>query len=86
MGAGIDEQSLKALHQWAKRYKGSVRLSVSEPFKAEFQVIEPCVKEADIQSYIHINANGEIKRNSFTNESVLIGRNGVLSAIEKLAA
>ena len=33
----------------------------------------------------HINANGEIKRNSFTNESVLIGQNGVLRAIEKLA-
>lgn len=85
LGTGIDEQSLMTLHKWAKGYKGSVRLSVSEPFKAEFQVIEPCIKEADIQAYIHINANGEIKRNSFTNESVLIGQNGVLRAIEKLA-
>lgn len=86
LGAGIDKQSLTKLHQWARDYKGSVRLSVSEPFKAEFQVIEPCIKEVDIQSYIHINANGEIKRNSFTNESVLIGLSGVLSAIEKLEA
>lgn len=85
LGAGIDELSLKALHQWAKDYKGSVRLSVSEPFKAEFQVIEPCIKENDIQSYIHINANAEVKRNSFTNDCVLIGPNGVLSALEKLA-
>lgn len=85
LGSGIDQQSLKTLHKWAKGYQGSVRLSVSEPYKAEFQVIEPCIKESDIQSYIHINANGEIKRNSFTSESVLIEQSGVLSAIEKLA-
>lgn len=85
LGTGIDEQSLMTLHKWAKGYKGSVRLSVSEPYKADFQVIEPCIKETDMQAYIHINANGEIKRNSFANESVLIGQNGVLRAIEKLA-
>jgi len=86
LGKGIDDTSLTHLKEWVKGYKGSIKLSISEAFKADFQVIEPCVNEHELQSYAHIDANAVLKINSFNRSGISIGNKKIIEAVQSLTA
>ncbi len=86
LGKGIDDASLTHLKKWVKGYKGSIKLSISEAFKGDFQFIEPCVNEHELQSYAHIDANAVLKINSFNNFGISIDNKKIIEAVQSLTA
>jgi len=86
LGKGIDDTSLTQLKEWVNDYKGSIKLSISEAFKADFQVIEPCVNEHELQSYAHIDANAVLKINSFNSSGISINNKKIIEAVQSLTA
>lgn len=84
LGKGIDEQSLLRLKRWVNSYRGTLKLSVSEAFKSEFNFIDPCSDETSLQSYAHVDATGMLKVNSFSHSGVVISQEGLISALANL--
>jgi MoaA/NifB/PqqE/SkfB family radical SAM enzyme len=81
---GINEITTIALQSWVKRYNGNVPLTISE-FGAEgLPTCNPFMEEKGMDSYLHIDACGTLKRSSFSSEGIIIDRDGVIKAIDKL--
>jgi MoaA/NifB/PqqE/SkfB family radical SAM enzyme len=72
------------LREWVARVRMPIRVSISELGAEGFSTCEPFCKEAPHLSYAHVDANGFLRRNSFSSVGVEIGNSSFASAFEKL--
>ncbi|MDB6024078.1 MAG: putative Fe-S oxidoreductase [Verrucomicrobiales bacterium] len=82
--AGITESTSRGLQQWVEHYSGRMRLAVSEIGADGLPTCNPFVNEVGLHAYMHIDANGVLKPNSYAERGVPIGPTGVLSALADL--
>jgi hypothetical protein len=78
--SGIDLDTAMALRAWIHSYRGSLPLLVSEAGAEGISYCTPIPNETALDAYAHIDAKGIIKDNSFTQEGVRIGEDGIIAA------
>lgn len=83
-GRGIDSISRKFLADWVLGYRGRVQLTVSEAGADGLPTCDPLAAERGLRAYVHIDANGVLKRSSFEASGVRIGARGLMSAVDVL--
>ncbi len=83
---GIDEITTESLRQWVSIYKGPVPLTVSEAGADGLPTCNPLPSETGLLAYAHIDASGSLKRSSFETHGVVIGKEGVMQALNVLSA
>ena len=81
---GIDGQTFQELCRWVRLYRGAVPLTISEDRADGLPACDPLVPETGLRAYAHINAAGVLKRSSFSGNGVVIGHDGVMSALDRL--
>lgn len=80
----IDEVVGRALQDWVSKYRGKVRLAVSEAGAAGLPTCDPLPDERGLQAYAHIDASGMLRASSYSPVGAKIGDAGVLSALKRL--
>jgi len=81
---GIDERTIQGLRAWVNSYRGPIPLSVSEAGADGLPTCDPLTEEAGLRAYAHIDASGMLKRYSYDEEGVPIGKEGVIQALKML--
>jgi len=76
---------LTKLEAWLRRYSGSVRLSMSADSGLEPLACDALSRETGLRSYAHIDASGYVRPTSFSGAREVIGADGVIAAIDRLA-
>jgi hypothetical protein len=82
--ASMDGVVGRALQDWVSRYKGKVRLAVSEAGASGLPTCDPTPDERGLQAYAHIDASGMLRASSYSPAGAKIGEVGVLSALKRL--
>jgi MoaA/NifB/PqqE/SkfB family radical SAM enzyme len=83
---GIDDDTTRALGRFVHCYEGPVRLSVSESGSEGLPVCDPLSSEDGLRAFVHIDADGVMKRSSYASDGVLITPQGLLAALGELQA
>jgi molybdenum cofactor biosynthesis enzyme MoaA len=83
-GQGIDRATETALAEWIRGYHCSIPLGISETGATGLPVCVPWPKETGLCAYAHIDASGVLKRRSYDSDGVVVGRPGVIDAIQHL--
>ena len=83
---GISAAAAETMRQWTRRYKGRVRLTISERGAEGISTCDPFVRETGLRGYAHVDASGILKRSSYDNQGVAIGPSGLMSALAQLEA
>ena len=81
---GISGQTMQQLRQWAFGYLGPLKLSVNESSSEGFPTCDPMASERGLRSYVHIDATGVLKPNSYSPSGVQMGLGSVLPALDQL--
>lgn len=81
---GIDGAANLALHDWVSKYRGTVRLAVSEAGASGLPTCDPLPDERGLQAYAHIDASGMLRASSYSTVGTKIGAANVISALERL--
>lgn len=81
---GITKADAHKLGEWARNYSGNIRLSVSENGSEGLPTCNPFKNETSLEAYVHIDANGVLKRTSYCTTGVQIGGGNVLTALSTL--
>ncbi|WP_122267428.1 radical SAM protein [Pseudomonas syringae] len=74
----------RALQDWVSKYRGKVRLAVSEAGASGLPTCDPLPDEQGLQAYAHIDASGMLRASSYSPAGVKIGSAGVLSTLKLL--
>ncbi|MGC2526343.1 MAG: radical SAM protein [Candidatus Acidiferrum sp.] len=82
---GVDRDTLSSLREWVGQYRGPVPLAISESHSKDI-CSGTLSAEVGIRAYVHIDANGFLKRSSYDKGGVLIGPGGVMEALRQLEA
>lgn len=82
--ASIDGATSLALQNWVSKYRGTVRLAVSEAGALGLPTCDPLPDEQGIQAYAHIDSSGMLRANSYATAGTKIGAAGVISALKRL--
>ncbi|WP_440856500.1 radical SAM protein [Pseudomonas syringae] len=80
----MDQVVGRALQDWVSRYRGKVRLAVSEAGASGLPTCDPLPDEQGLQAYAHIDASGMLRASSYSPAGVKIGSAGVLSTLKLL--
>lgn len=80
----INETVELALRDWVSRYKGKIRLAVSEAGAAGLPTCDPLPDERGLLAYAHVDASGVLRTSSYSAVGTKIGDAGVLSALKRL--
>ena len=83
-GKGIDDNTNRVMQEWVRNYLGDVRLAISETHTDGIPVCEPFEMETGISSYVHIDAMGILKTNSFSQDGVLVNHLKIMDALKIL--
>lgn len=83
-GSGIDIETTITMRKWITGYRGSVPLTVSEGGAEGLLTCDPLKAEMGLAAFAHIDASGVLKRTSYDKSGVLIGKNGVMAALDRL--
>jgi MoaA/NifB/PqqE/SkfB family radical SAM enzyme len=83
---GIDADTRERLTAWVRRSPSPLRLSISEQDQNDMPCCDPLEPETGLRAYVHVSADGLVKRTSFDNHGVKVGPDGRLSAIARLAS
>lgn len=81
---GITDDTARALRDWVGRYCGDMRLAVSERGSEGMPTCNPFLNETGLRAYAHVDAHGVLKRTSYEREGVIIGPDGIMSALAQL--
>lgn len=81
---GIDSTTALELRRWVTRYQGPVPLAVSEAGAEGMPICIPVAHETGLSAYVHIDANGVLKRSSYDYNGITIGSKGVIRALHEL--
>ncbi|WP_088166801.1 radical SAM protein [Delftia sp. K82] len=82
--AGMDGATNLALQDWVSKYRGGVRLAVSEAGASGLPTCEPLPDERGLQAYAHIDASGLLRTSSYATVGAKIEAAGVISALKRL--
>ncbi|WP_321878263.1 radical SAM protein [Paraburkholderia bannensis] len=82
----IDAPVKRKLTSWLSAAKPGVRLAISEAGAQGIPTCDPLPKEKGLRSYVHIDASGYVRSNSYAKEGVAVGIEGVIPAIGRLRA
>jgi MoaA/NifB/PqqE/SkfB family radical SAM enzyme len=80
-----DDDTLQGLQRWVEAYRGSLRLCINEGSAEGFHTCDPVATERGLCAYAHVDAAGVLRPSSYHATGVLIGAEGVLSALDLLA-
>lgn len=83
-GSGIAREAKDKLRAWIEQYQGSVKLAVSERHAEGLPICQPFIHEKSISAYLHIDANGRLKKSSYETSGIQINQKGLLNAIDML--
>lgn len=83
-GKSVSSKTLEQLKEWVQSYKGKIQLSISSAHHELTNAQLPLPKETEQMAFAHIDANGNLKRNSFDIGGQKIDELGVMSAFRKL--
>ncbi|MFF7400035.1 radical SAM protein [Achromobacter sp. NPDC008082] len=81
---GIDGAANLALQDWVSKYRGTVRLAVSEAGASGLPTCDPLPDERGLQAYAHIDASGMLRASSYSTVGTKIGAENVISALQRL--
>lgn len=84
LGQKIDSSTLEHLRTWIDNYKGNVRLAISSSYKGMINSLIALENEPDHLAFAHIDATGQLKPSSFSQNGYAIDNNGVLDAYARL--
>jgi MoaA/NifB/PqqE/SkfB family radical SAM enzyme len=84
-GRGIDETSSRRLRSWVLRYRGGMRLAISEQDADGMPTCDPFKNEDGLHKYVHIDAHGTLKTTSYALSGIPIGADSVMSVLTKLS-
>jgi len=82
--AGMDGAANLALKDWVSKYKGTVRLAVSEAGASGLPTCDPLPDERGLQAYAHIDASGMLRASSYAAVGVKIEAAGIIVALNRL--
>jgi uncharacterized Fe-S cluster-containing radical SAM superfamily protein len=82
--AGMDGATSRVLRDWVSKYRGTVRLAVSEAGASGLPTCDPLPDERGLQAYAHIDASGTLRTSSYATVGAKIGAEGVISALKRL--
>lgn len=82
--SGIDLQSTNELHEWVRRYRGQLLLTVSESGSEGLPTCSPHTGETALQGFAHIDASGLLKRTSYDEIGIAIGEKSLVDALYAL--
>lgn len=82
--AVMDEATNSALLDWVSKYRGAVRLAVSEAGASGLPTCDPLPDERGLQAYVHIDASGMLRASSYAMVGEKIEAEGVISALKRL--
>lgn len=82
--AGMGRAVNLALQDWVSKYRGTVRLAVSEAGASGLPTCDPFPDERGTQGYAHIDASGMLRASSYATVGSKIGAAGVISALTQL--
>lgn len=83
---GIDAATAEGFRQWVRRYRGALRLSVSQRAAEGLPTCDPFADEDGLHVYAHIDATGVLKLSSYHDSGVQIGSAGVIAALHTLSS
>jgi len=83
---GIDTVTLRMLHEWVSKYRGKVPLSISEAGSDGMPIVPASADGTGLRAYAHIDADGFLRRSSYSGRGVRIGARGVIGALHLLRA
>jgi hypothetical protein len=72
------------MQKWIRNYRGKVRLAISETHTDGIPICEPFEMETGVSAYAHIDARGTLKKNSFSQDGILIDDVNIMSALQTL--
>ena len=78
---GIDDATIEKIHEWVRKYRGSIPLSVSQSGAHGLPTCDPLSSETGLAAFAHIDACGFLKRTSFDSIGTRIGESGILAAL-----
>lgn len=81
---GMNETTNLALQDWVSKYRGTVRLAVSEAGASGLPTCDPLPGERGLQAYAHIDASGMLRPSSYSTVGVKIGDSGPIAALKQL--
>lgn len=81
---GIETNTFNRLKEWVNNYQGRVNLVMSETRAESFPVCRTLLNERPLDSYVHINASGEVLPTSFSRLGVPLGTGTFHSALRTL--
>jgi MoaA/NifB/PqqE/SkfB family radical SAM enzyme len=82
---GIDQTSSQRLRSWVSRYRGGMRLAISEQGADGIPTCDPFKKENGLHKSVHIDAHGVLKTTSYALSGIPIGADTAMSALTKLS-
>ena len=82
--AGIGVDTLVRLKTWVETYRGPVPITMSEAKATSFPICKALPKERPLDSYVHINAEGELLPTSFSRAGVILKEGTFHSALRRL--
>lgn len=82
--AGMDRSTNLALQDWVSKYRGTIRLTVSEAGASGLPTCDPLPGERGLQAYAHIDASGMLRPSSYSTVGVKIGDAGPIAALKQL--
>lgn len=82
--ASIDGAANLALRDWVSKYRGTVRLAVSEAGASGLPTCDPLPDERGLQAYAHIDASGMLRASSYSTVGTKIGAESVISTLKRL--
>jgi MoaA/NifB/PqqE/SkfB family radical SAM enzyme len=82
--SGIDDYTRHQLRLWVRAFGGDIRLAVSEGDAVGFPTCDPLPKEKGLRTYAHIDAQGMVRRSSFDEFGIAIGKAGAMTALAEL--
>jgi MoaA/NifB/PqqE/SkfB family radical SAM enzyme len=81
---GISDGKAQSLRNWVGRYSAAMRLAVSETGAEGMPTCNPFANETGLRAYVHIDAEGVIKRTSFDSGGIRIASEGIIPALRQL--
>ncbi len=83
--SAIDDATLQSLQRWVEAYQGNMKLCINEENAEGFHTCDAVAREQALRAYVHIDAEGVLKQNSYEIIGVPISADGLLRALDRLA-
>jgi sulfatase maturation enzyme AslB (radical SAM superfamily) len=81
---GIDKITKERLRDWVAKHAASPPLTISEAGADGMPLCTPVPGESGLRAFAHVDATGVLKRSSFAQNGVEIGKGGIMESLDEL--